>query len=174
MDWRKTSAPTLAGLVALCLLALFLGMRALTSDLPGAPTVTTTDAPCTDRTVTAGSKVFPADVLVSVYNAGNQPGVANRTMTELLNRGFVRGETGNVDDADGVRFVQVWAEDPDNPAVELVARQFGSRTKIVPPPTASLGPGVLVVVGDEFERFGRRLDSVRVSSDATICSPPLA
>lgn len=172
MDWRKTSAPTLAVLVGLCALALFFGMRALTSDLPGAPVVTTGDPTCSDRMVTAGSQIVPADVLVSVFNGGSASGVASKTMAELVERGFAAGDTGNVDGAD-VRFVQVWADDPDSPAVQLVARQFGARTRVVTGQQLP-GVGVVVVVGNDFEKFGRRVAAVSVKEDTTICSPPLS
>ncbi len=171
MDTRKTSAPTMLVLLLLCLLALFFGLRTLSSGLPDDPIVKEPEPTCVDREVTAGTKIFPADVVVSVYNGGGKSGVASRTMTQLVERGFVAGDTGNVDGAD-VRFVQVWAEDPANPAVRLVARQFGNRTKVVTG-KKTLGLGVAVVVGREFERFGPAVRSVTARRDASICSPPL-
>jgi len=170
MDPRKTSAPTLAVLVMLCLLGLLLGLKALTADLPDDPLVESGPASCIEREVTAGEKVYPADVLVNVFNGGSRSGVARSTLGKLVERGFVRGETDNADGAEDVRFVQIWAEDPDNPAVRLVAKQFGPATKISSG-HPSLADGVVVVVGSDFTTLGRKVPSVTASEDATICSP---
>lgn len=171
MDSHKTAGPTLAVLVLLCVLGLFFGVRALSSDLPDDPIVKDPEPTCTLRDVPAGGTVFPADVLVSVFNGGTRSGVASSTLGKLVERGFVGGEAGNTQDA-GVRFVQVWAEDPTNPAVQLVARQFGPRTRVTSGHPV-LGPGVVVVVGDEFKEPGPLVKSVRAESSAQICSPPL-
>jgi hypothetical protein len=171
MDPRKTSGPTLLVLVLLCALGLFFGVRTLTGGLPDDPIVKDPEPTCVDRPIAADTKVFPADVMVSVYNGGGRSGVASRTMGELIDRGFVAGDTGNVSDAD-VKFVQVWADDPDSPAVQLVARQFGNRTKVVTD-RPTLGLGVVVVVGEEFQRFGPTVPSVTARADAVICSPPI-
>lgn len=170
MDSHKTTIPTLAVLVVLCLLGLLFGVKALTNDLPTDPLLTQPPI-CSDRLVAAGTKVFPEDVLVSVFNGGGRSGVASETLGKLVERGFAAGDTENADDAD-LRFVQVWADDPDNPAVQLVARQFGKRTKISTGHPV-LGPGVVVVLGSDFERLGRKVPSVTAESEATICSPPL-
>jgi hypothetical protein len=172
MDSRKTSAPTLAALVVLCLLGLLLGLKALTADLPDEPLVETGPASCLEREVTAGEKVFPADVLVNVFNGGSRAGVARSTLDKLVERGFVRGETDNAEGAEDVRFVQIWAEDPGNPAVQLVAKQFGPATKISSG-HPSLADGVVVVVGSDFTTLGRKVPSVTAGEDTTICSPQL-
>lgn len=172
MDSRKTSAPTLAVLVVVCVVGLLLGLRALTADLPDDPLVESGPASCLEREVTAGEKVFPADVLVNVFNGGSRSGVAGSTLGKLVERGFVRGTTDNAEGAEDVRFVQIWADDPDNPAVQLVARQFGPSTKISTG-HPSLAEGVVVVVGSDFETLGRKVPSVTATKDTTICSPQL-
>ena len=172
MDPRKTSGPTLAVLALLCVLGLLFGLKALTSDLPDDPLVENGPATCIEREVTPGQKVFPADVLVSVFNGGSRSGVASSTLGKLVERGFVRGTTDNAEGAEDVRFVQIWSDEPDNPAVRLVARQFGPATKIsTGHPT--LAQGVVVVVGSEFETLGRKVPSVTATDAATICSPAL-
>ena len=68
--------------------------------------------------------------------------------------------------------------DPSNPAVQLVAAQFGPDTKISDL-SGSLGSdgaepnelGVVVVIGDDFEKLGRKVGSVRAEEDTTICIP---
>jgi hypothetical protein len=171
MTKRSTSAATLAVLVGLCLLGLLFGLKALTSDLPDDPLVENPEVTCVDREVTAGTKVFPEDVLVSVYNAGTRGGVASKTMSTLQIRGFVAGKTGNEKDVNVSR-VQVWGN-PSNPAVQLVAAQFGPGARVtagkVSPDSAS--EGVVVVVGDDFGKLAKKVRNVTVEEDTTICSP---
>ena len=172
MDRRGTSAATLGVLSLLCVLAFVFGLKALSSDLPDDPIVENPDVTCVDQEITAGTKVRPADVLVSVYNGGTRSGVASKTMSTLQIRGFAAGQTGNERDAD-VKRVQVWGE-RDNPAVRLVAAQFGSETRIVPsrrPTGDEAEQGVVVVVGDAFKKLGRKVGSVTAEADTTICSP---
>jgi hypothetical protein len=175
VDRRGTSATTLAGLVVLCLLGLLFGLKALSSNLPNDPIVKTPEAGCVDQDITAGTKVLPADVLVSVYNGGTRSGVASKTMSALQIRGFTAGKTDNAKNA-GVRRVEVRG-DPRNPAVQLVAAQFGPDTRISDQPAspssspASNELGVVVVVGDDFQKLGRRVRSVTAQEDTTICSP---
>jgi hypothetical protein len=173
MNRRATSAATLAVLFVLCLLALVFGVKALTSDLPDDPIVKDPQATCVDQEITAGTKVRPADVLVSVYNGGTRSGVASKTMSALQIRGFAAGKTDN-DRSSNVRRVAVFG-DPSNPAVQLVAAQFGSEARI----SEGRGPtdgdsnelGVVVVVGDDFDRLGRKVGSITAEDDTTICSP---
>ena len=69
---------------------------------------------------------------------------------ELTARGFIAGETGNAPgDLGSVRFVRILAPKRNDPAAQLVARQFGPRT-LVQPTAQDLGPGVDVIVGDKF------------------------
>ena len=158
-------------LLGLCLLGLLFGIKALTSDLPDDPLVENPDSTCVDREVSAGTKVFPEDVLVSVYNAGTRGGVASKTMSTLQIRGFAAGKTGNEKDVDVSR-VQVWGN-PTNPAVQLVAAQFGANAKITAGRVSAdpSAEGVIVVVGDEFDRLGKKVRSMTAQQDATICSP---
>ena len=176
MPSRSTSAATLAVLSVLCLLALLFGISALSSDLPDDPIVETPDATCVDQEITAGAKVRPADVMVSVFNGGTRSGVASKTMSTLQIRGFTAGKTDNDRDA-RVKRVEVRG-DPDNPAVQLVAAQFGPDTRINDEsrnigsssnPSSELG--VVVVIGDDFEKLAKKVGSVTAEEDTTICSP---
>ena len=171
MPSRSTSAATLAVLSVLCLLALLFGISALSSDLPDDPIVETPDATCVDQEITAGAKVRPADVLVSVYNGGTRSGVASKTMSTLQIRGFAAGKTGNEKDVK-VKRVQVWGN-PSNPAVQLVAAQFGDDVTITAGRTSTdpSTEGVVVVIGDDFGKLGKKVGSVTAEADATICSP---
>lgn len=170
MDHHKTAAPTLLVLLLICLAMGAWGFKTLRQGFPESPISTTSGPYCIDRPVDAGAEVYPQDVMVSVYNAGTEAGVASRTMGDLLDRGFVRGLTGNVDS--DVRFVQVWSDEPRNPAVQLVARQFGKRTKIARG-NPEMGQGVVVVVGDRLKGLKRKVPSLTAANATTICSPPL-
>lgn len=173
MNRRSTSAATLAVLFVLCLLALVFGVKALTGDLPDDPIVKDPEATCVDQEITAGSRVRPEDVLVSVYNGGTRAGVASKTMSALQIRGFAPGKTAN-DKTSNVKRVAVFG-DPSNPAVQLVAAQFGSAARISESGQPADGDanelGVVVVVGDDFDRLGKKVGSVTAEDDATICSP---
>ena len=158
-------------LLGLCLLAVLFGVQALTSDLPDDPIVENPEATCVEREVTAGTKVFPEDVLVSVYNAGTRGGVASKIMSTLQIRGFAAGKTDNERDVEVSR-VQVWGS-PANPAVQLVAAQFGADARITAGRVSqdSSEVGVVVVIGDDFEKLAKKVSSVTAEEDATICSP---
>ena len=165
-------SPTLRTGVTLAVLALLLvlgaawGWSALTEPLPKAGAEPT--GPCVETEVTAGSRVGPRQVLVSVLNAGTQEGLAGRTMKQLTQAGFGEGVSGNAPDGTEVRRAQVWAADVDSPAVRLVASRLPGA-EVVERRTTE--PGVVVVVGDRFRKLDRGRRTVRVVEDTTICSP---
>jgi hypothetical protein len=169
LEPRLRSAITLGVLSLMLLLALVWGWNALTVPMPSVTSNNTPTGPCTDRVVAQGSKVGRDQVTVSVYNAGRTDGQASTTMEELVKRGFGVGETGNAPSGTKVGVVQIWTTDPDNPAVRLVASQFGEGAKIVE--NDPLGVGVTVVVGDEVGSLVKGHAHATAHSDATICSP---
>lgn len=159
------SAITLSALGLLLALAALWGWSAATKPLPAK-----VDTPiCVDHDVAAGTKVFPQDVTVSVFNAGTREGLAGRTMQLLTDDGFAEGTMGNVSARVGV--VQIWTLEPGSPAVRLVASRLGPGVEIErrDPP----GVGVAVVVGDGFRDLVEGRRSTVAESDATICSPPV-
>ncbi|WP_235737007.1 LytR C-terminal domain-containing protein [Nocardioides alcanivorans] len=146
---KHHQAITLSVLAVLCLFGIIFGVKALTAPFPEQSLVADEEPVCQDRDISAGESVGPQEVTVSVYNAGGRAGMASKTMTELIERGFSAGNSGNID-AKQVKFVQIWAETKDNPAARLVARQFGTKVKIVA--TDDLpGIGVVVVVGPNLK-----------------------
>lgn len=162
------TALTMGSLSVLLLVAAAWGWQAATKPLPGK-----VDRPvCVATEVSAGEKVFPEQVTVSVYNAGSRQGLAGRTMGLLTDQGFAEGSSGNVSQATVAR-VAIWAEDPDSPAVLLVASRFGVPARVAIEQREGPGPGINVIVGDRFQdlRKGRR--SVVAEEDTTICSPPV-
>lgn len=171
MDRRKTASVTLGILAALCLFALLFGMKTVTTGFPKLEA--TPESKCDDRPVNAGDKVRVGEVTVSVLNAGSASGGASKALTQLVERGFGQGVSGNAPKGTKVAKAQVWADDPKNPAVRLVARQFGKGTKVVTD-KGDQGPGIVVVVGDKLSDLNANAPKVvRAGQDTTICSPPL-
>ena len=152
----------------LCVLLAAAGLWGWSAAMKPLPAKVNT-AICVDNDVTAGDKVFPQDVAVSVYNASDREGLAGRTMQLLTDEGFVEGKSGNTQAQ--VNVVQIWTLDPESPAVALVASWLGGRVEIQrrQPP----GVGVAVIVGDKFDDLAKGKKAVVVRSDATICSPPV-
>jgi len=173
MDSRARSAATLGVLVMLCLVGILVGIRALTSDLPTGPLVESTTQQCENRTVAQGKKIRSDEITVSVYNAGSENGAASRVMKELQTRGFADGESGNAPKGTKVIRAQVWADSPRNSAARLVARQLGSDIRVFAG-KPQLGPGIVVVVGDQLGRLPKAPRETRAAVRTNICSPPVS
>jgi len=168
---RIRTAATLGVLTILMLLALVWGWTKLTEPVPSlSPTDQEPAEACSLRTVAKGEKVDPAEVTVSVFNAGTTDGQATKTMARLVTRGFAAGDTGNAPSGTDVDKVQIWADDPKNPAVRLVRSHLGKAVKVRPAPE-ELGVGVVIVVGDEFKKLADGDRAVTARADAQICSP---
>lgn len=170
----KHPAATLGVLVALCVFALFFGVRALTAPLPDG-SIIAEDAPvCEPRDVSPGDTVGPQEVTVSVYNASNRSGMASRVMQGLMERGFSKGSSGNID-APQVKFVQVWADKKRNPAARLVARQFGANTVVIRKDASEMpGLGIVVVIGPNLKGLvDDAPTSWKSKVNASFCSPPV-
>jgi hypothetical protein len=173
MEPRARSAATLGALVVLCLLGILFGIRALTADLPDEPLVESSTAPCEDRTIADGKKIRADEITVSVYNGGVKAGAASRVMKELQTRGFVAGESGNAPKGSDVIRVQIWADRPKNAAARLVARQFGPGIRVFgKKPT--LGPGIVVVIGDEIGPLVKAPGRTTAVGPTKVCSPPVS
>jgi hypothetical protein len=160
------SALTLVTLLALLLGAGFWGWQAFTEPLPTAeePPV------CEDTKMPAGAEVRPQQVTVSVYNASDRNGLAGFTMELLVSEEFGQGESGNAPRGTDVPTAEIWAEDPDGPAAVLVQSYFG-RAVVIREPPATLGPGVVVIVGEDFKRLRKGRDSIVADEDASVCVP---
>lgn len=164
-----------AGRSALVLLGLCLvlagvglwGFNAATQPFPAK-----TDPPkCVATPVAAGEKVFPGQVTVSVYNASGRNGLAGLTMGLFTDAGFNRGDTGNAPRDADVRHATIWTEDPNSPAVALVAGHLGRRVDVQQ--QEGRGVGVTVLVGDTFEKLVKGPGRVVAKEDTRICSPPV-
>lgn len=163
------STATLLGLVALLVIGVVVGFNALFQPL-GDDTDLTIEPTCTPQTVGPGDRLRSTQVTVSVYNASPRQGLASQTLEELLDRGFNAGDTGNAPTDASLRFVQVWATDPDDPAARLVARQFGSST-VIRTDVPDLSDGIDVVLGPDFRGLVQAPDSVRTREAREVCVP---
>lgn len=165
MTQAARTALTLTALTVLVLVAALWGWSAATEPLPAK-----VETPlCSDRQVAAGDKVFPQDVTVNVYNAGTREGLAGRVMLEFGDAGFAQGLDGNAPSGSNVTTSQIWTPDPESPAVRLVASHLGRDVDVLR--RGGMGPGVTVVVGDDFTRLVHGRRTMRADDDTTICSP---
>jgi hypothetical protein len=169
MTQAAKTAATLAALALLLAVAAVWGWKATTEPLPAKVDT----AICVDTAVDAGADLYPQQVTVSVYNAGQRDGLAGRTMQLFVDAGFSEGNSGNASSAKVSR-VEIWTTDPDSPAVALVASYLPDDTEVER--REGIGAGVTVVVGDDFTRttLKKGQESVAVESDTEVCSPPVA
>lgn len=155
------TAITLGVLTLLVIIAAVWGWAALTEPFPQDEPV----AICEDTTVPAGGEVRRDQVVVSVFNGSKRSGLAGATSAQLAERGFVAGDVG--DAPSPTVTTEIWADDPTNPAVALVQKQF-KKAKVVT--GEQLGVGVVVVVGEKFKTLKKKqVESVLAEADATYC-----
>jgi hypothetical protein len=164
---------TIAALCLLLVLAVLWGWSAVNDPLPtGGPET----EECTQVHVADGEQVDPSRVTVSVLNASGRSGLAAQTMRDLLSYGFGEGDLGNAPSEARVPRVQVWTDDPKNPAVRLVARYVAGRdgepARIVEREAPLIG--VNVVIGDRFKSVVQGPRKLRAKTDSSFCAPPTA
>jgi LytR cell envelope-related transcriptional attenuator len=159
---------TLSVLAVLVLLGVVWGWSAMTTPFPHktAPKI------CYPTRLQPGDRVSAPKVTVSVYNASERVGLAERTMSGFEDQGFGPGDVGNAPKDSGVLYAQIWTEDRHNPAVQLVASRLGPRAHIIT--HKPKGPGVTVLVGPAFSKLVQGKQSTKVTETTTICSPPTA
>lgn len=172
MDSGVRSMATLVTLAGLVVIGAVWGWSAFTEPLPrGSVGGEQAEAPvCVTKEVAAGTTIYPNEVTVSVFNAGGRSGAAGSTMQLLADRGFAEGRMGNAPaDASSVRFVRIWADDPDNAAVRLVASHLGKP--VIRPNEGIDAPGVIVLVGNDFEGLTKGRKKIEAKQDTSFCSP---
>jgi hypothetical protein len=157
---------TLAVLVVLAMAGASWGWSALTSPFPH----TAQQSACAPTTLQPGDRVSAPKLVVSVFNASERVGLAERTMAEFENQGFGPGNVGNAPKGTVVPFAQVWSTNPRDPAVRLVVSRLGHPAHVVT--KTHSGPGIVVVVGTRFQKLVAGRSSVKVTKPTTICSPP--
>lgn len=158
------SAVTLAVLAGIVVVWLVWGWSATTQPFPGRAAAPT----CVDVLVPEGTRVDPGDVTVSVLNGGTREGLAGRTMQQFLDQGFAEGDNANAPEGTEVADAQIWSDEPDHPAVKLLASKIPG-VEVVPSPSPAAG--ITVVVGDGFEELVAGKRRVKAQSDVTVCGP---
>ncbi len=163
---RLRTAATLGVLALLVVVAVRVGLDRVAEPFPESAD----PAICTPTPVAAGDPVLPGAVTVSVINAGGANGLAGRTLSELVDLGFGRGELG--DAPEGTRRVatsQIWTTEGTTAAVKLVRSYLKGKVTIV----ERDGPvgGLNVVVGEGFKDVKKGRAQFRAESDETTCIP---
>lgn len=164
MSGLRTSA-TLLVLVLMLALGAFWGWHQVIKPFPARAKASSI---CTETAVHAGDRLSAAGVVVSVLNASNRLGLADRTLTSLTQHHFAAGDSGNAPASSGVRTVQIWTDDPTSPAVKLVASWLPGVAIVNKPSNAD---GVVVVVGPRFSKVKGGRTSITVTKDANVCGP---
>jgi hypothetical protein len=157
---------TLAVLAVLVMVGVTWGWASLTTPFPHSAK----QGPCLTTTLQPGDRVSAPKLVVSVFNASDRVGLAERTMSEFEDQGFGPGNVGNAPKGTVVKFAQVWSENPRDPAVRLVVSRLGRLAHVIK--KTHSGPGIIVVVGTTFQKLVPGLSSVKVTEPTTICSPP--
>jgi hypothetical protein len=166
---RALTAVTMTVLVALLVVAGLVGWNTLSSsDDTSASGHQGRHKRCAAG-LEKGDVVHSSEVRVSVYNAGTRDGLAGRVQDKLAAREFLRGAVSNAPAGfGGVQSVRVLARKANDPAARLVARQFGPRT-VVQPTRNDLGPGVDVVIGNQFSGLVDAPQQVRATASGSGC-----
>jgi len=167
MNTHMKTILTLGVLTALVLLGLTWGWSAMTSPFPQGAAATRI---CVQTTVQPGERVAAPKVTVSVYNASDRLGLADRTMAAFEAQGFGAGKVANAPQGSDVNYAQVWTHEPQNPAVRLVVSRLGPKAHVVGKDPQ--GPGVTVMVGEGFDALVAGKASVKATEQTQICSPP--
>jgi LytR cell envelope-related transcriptional attenuator len=164
-----TTGITLVVLVGILAVGAVIGAKSLLAPI-GDNAKATPSPTCTTTAVKKGQRIRPQQVQVSVFNAGTHTGMAQRTMSGLVKRGFRRGEVGNAPASAHVKRAQVWTRLRHDPAATLVARQLGKGTA-VERKKVNLGLGVDVVIGDGFHALGKAPKAVVAKHPTSVCTP---
>jgi hypothetical protein len=151
---RVRTGTTMVVLAGILVAAAYFGWLGVTRGWVGDEgDATATDAPRRSCHTPPPTTVRARQVRVSVYNAGAPEGQATEVMEALAGQGFVEGELTDAPEAVEVGGIVLWPGRADAGEVRLVRRQFDDTR--VAPRRGPLGPGVNVLVGEEFDGLAR-------------------
>jgi len=163
---RVRTAVTLAVLVLLVFVAVRIGLERVAEPFPQSeePPI------CTPTDLVAGDPVEPQDVTVSILNAGGADGLASRTLSDLGDQGFGRGQLGDAPEGtDRVVNSQIWTTEGPTAAVRLVRSYLTGKVTLVEREGPTIG--ITVVVGEEFTEVQDGKNRLRARDDETTCVP---
>lgn len=155
MSWK--TPVTLLVLLLVLLGAAFYGWRSVVASTTSGNTTsspTVGQQPCTKhKQIRKGQRIFAADIVVNVYNAGSIPGLAAATSIRLTDQGFRPGVIADAPRRISAKNVTILSNTRRSPEVRLVAKQFKGRVVIR---KDDLGAGIDVILGDKFQAVDRQ------------------
>jgi hypothetical protein len=171
-EWQLTArlrtAITLAALAVLMVAGVSWGWAQMTKPFPGKVDALV----CVDTRYGAGEQLTVQDVTVSVLNAGTREGLASRTLADLHTAGFAEGDSDTAPKGTTLSApAEIWVDDVHNPGAKLLRARLG-KVPVVAHPEINY-PGITVVLGDDFGELRQGPDSLVVTTDAVVCSPPV-
>jgi hypothetical protein len=114
-------------------------------------------------------RVRSRSVRVSVYNAGAPQGQATEVMEALSAQGFREGELTDAPEPIAVDGIVLWPGGADAGAVQLLQRQF--RDARVVERREPLGPGLNVLVGEDFDSLAADAPRAIDVAQPEVCEP---
>lgn len=167
-----TTTVTMLVLCGLLVAAVVWGWQSLSAPISdGQSTAQAGDGSCTTKRARADRRLRSAQVRVSVFNGGTQSGLADTTLAALGARGFKIGDVGNAPTDADVSRVEIRSTTRRDVAARLVAQQFGKKVR-VSVSEEDLGPGVDVIVGNDFRRLAPAPTTIRVLKGQRVCVIP--
>ncbi len=164
-----TTTITMLVLCGLVVIGAVWGWQSLFAEVPDdTSTAEAPSAECTSERLGAGERLRSSQVRVSVFNGGTEAGLAESTSEALPRRGFRVGKVGNAPSDVDVDRAVVRSTRRSDPAARLVARQFRERVR-VRVSDDDLGPGIDVIVGNDFRRLGPAARSLRIREPQEVC-----
>ncbi len=136
------------------------------------PEATDDEPTCEVRAIAEGEVLSSNLLMVHVYNASKRAGLANRVKINLERRGFLGGVAQNNPGELSPRNVAVLTDDPQDPRVRLVARQFKGKVQMVEADFAT-EDGISVLIGPNYSGLKKAPTKTRVKREVTVCVPSI-